>query len=69
MLTIEKLENFGRSDEKIDEIICNQTSPSKKTGHGYDNSSEIENTNKEDKKDEGNSRSYANALRSGINNQ
>jgi hypothetical protein len=69
MLTMEKLEKFGRSTEKLDEILCNQRSPTDKTGLGYDNSSEMENTDKEDNKDEGNSRSYANSLRSGINNQ
>jgi hypothetical protein len=46
MLTIEKLENFGRSTKKLDEIIFNQISPADKTRIGYDNSSDIENINK-----------------------
>jgi len=46
-----------------------QISPTDKTGLGYDNSSETKKTYKEDKKYKLNSKSYANALRSGINNQ
>jgi hypothetical protein len=46
-----------------------QISPTDKTGLGYDNNLETKKIDNKDKKDEGNSRSYANALRSGINNQ
>jgi hypothetical protein len=68
-LTMEKLEKFERSTEKLDEILSNQRSPTDKTGLGYNNSLKTTDTDKKDKKDEGNSRNYANTLRSGINNQ
>jgi hypothetical protein len=72
MLTMEKLnyyKKFERSTEKLDEILSKQRSPTDKTGLGYDNSLKTTDTDKTDREDEGNSRNYANSLRSGINKQ
>jgi hypothetical protein len=61
--------NFERSTGKLDEIIIRQRSPTDKKRLGCENSLNTTNTYKIDREDEGNSRNYENALRSGIKKQ
>ena len=49
LLTIEKLNKFEKSIEKLDEILSSQISPNDKTGLGYYH---ILKTTKQEKEDE-----------------
>jgi hypothetical protein len=54
LLTIEKLNKFEKSTEKLDEILSSQRSPNNKTGLGYNDSLKTKKKEKEDEKDETN---------------